>query len=65
MEIEEMRKWGQPLNYNPDFFAVSEEEEDHVAEQFKALWSKLWSLCKVPLMCLFCLAAVSGWALWL
>lgn len=45
--------------------AWQEHEEDHVAEQFKVLRSKLWKLCKVTLMCLFCLAAVSGWALWL
>ena len=41
--------------------AWQEHEEDFVVEQFKQLWQS----AKTPLMVLFCIAAISGWAIWL
>lgn len=61
MKLEKQKKWGQPLDYAPDFYAIEDEKEDHVAEQFKELWQS----AKTPLMVLFCIAAISGWAIWL
>lgn len=65
MKLETQKKWGQPLDYSPDFYAIEEHEEDHIEKQYIEMWSTLWKLCKVPLMCGFCLVVISGWALWI
>lgn len=42
MKPSTQKKWGQPLDYKPDFYAWQDHEEDHVAEQFKAMFGGYW-----------------------
>lgn len=44
---------------NPDFPAITEQEECHIEKQFLELWQWL----KYPAMFLFCVASISSWIL--
>lgn len=41
-KLQIQKRVGLNPNYKPDFHAWPEHDEDHVAEQFKNLWSQIW-----------------------
>lgn len=63
--VDKYRKWGVPLKQDVTPGSVSEEQEEKLATEFKATVIELWNRFHVAIMFVACVAAISGWALFI